>query len=85
MQLITKNKISDHPQCGALISSETPKDMEPMKSFRVVLSQSHTSMDKRLSLSDGFSLLHRDTKEKQDKTFNLSNTLFLLQLKAQKC
>lgn len=49
--------ITDHPAVGALMSSDTPKDMDPMKSFRVVRSQSHTSMDRRRSLSNAFSLL----------------------------
>lgn len=38
--------------------------MEPMKSLRVVLSQSHTSTERRRSLSDGFNLLHTNTHEK---------------------
>lgn len=36
--------------------------MEPMKSFLVVRSQSHTSTERRRSLSDGFSLLNKGTK-----------------------
>ena len=61
-----KLKITDHPMLGALMSSDTPNDMEPMKSFRVVRSQSHTSTDRRRSLSDAFSLLNTSTKgEKQ--------------------
>lgn len=48
---------TDHPHVGALMSSETPNDMEPMKSFLVVRSQSQISMDRRRSLSEAFSLL----------------------------
>lgn len=44
------------------MSSDTPNDMDPMKSFRVVRSQSHTSMDRRRSLSDAFSLLSTYTQ-----------------------
>lgn len=40
------------------MSSDTPKERAPMKSFLVVRSQSHTSTDRRRSLSVGFSLLH---------------------------
>jgi len=50
-------KIPYHPHTGDFMSSDTPKDIEPMKSLRVVLSQSHTSTDSRRSLSAGFSLL----------------------------
>lgn len=50
------------PHTGALMSSDTPKDMEPMKSLRVVLSQSHTSTDRRRSLSDAFNLLDTGTQ-----------------------
>jgi len=41
-----------------------PKDMAPMKSFLLVRSQSHTSTDKRLSLSVSLRLLwwHEDGK-----------------------
>lgn len=39
------------------MSSETPNDRAPMKSFLVVRSQSHTSIDSLRSLSEGFSLL----------------------------
>lgn len=46
------------PHSGALKSSETPNDMDPMKSFLVVRSQSHTSIDSRRSLSVAFSLLN---------------------------
>lgn len=56
--------LTHQPHRGALISSDTPKDMEPMKSLRVVLSQSHTSTDRRRSLSDGFNLLHTNMHEK---------------------
>ncbi len=56
--------LTHQPFKGALISSDTPKDMEPMKSLRVVLSQSHTSTDRRRSLSNGFNLLHTNTHEK---------------------
>ena len=45
------------PSTGALSSSETPKDMAPMKSFREVRSQSHTSTLSRRSTSPGFRLL----------------------------
>lgn len=38
-----------------------------MKSFRVVRSQSHTSTDRRRSLSDAFSLLNVDTKRKKSQ------------------
>lgn len=44
------------------MSSDTPKDMEPMKSLRVVLSQSHTSTDRRRSLSNAFNLLRTRTQ-----------------------
>lgn len=40
------------------MSSDTPKERAPMKSFLVVRSQSHTSTDSRRSLSVGFSLLY---------------------------
>lgn len=53
--------LTHQPHTGALISSDTPKDMEPMKSLRVVLSQSHTSTDRRRSLSDAFNLLQKHT------------------------
>lgn len=46
-----------HPLAGIFISSETPKEREPMKSFRVVRSQSQISTDSRRSLSEGFNLL----------------------------
>lgn len=49
------------PQTGDFISSETPKERAPMKSFLVVRSQSHTSTDSRRSLSVAFSLL-QDTR-----------------------
>lgn len=45
------------PSTGALSSSETPKDMAPMKSLREVRSQSHTSTLSRRSTSPGFRLL----------------------------
>lgn len=48
---------SYHPLAGIFISSETPKEREPMKSFRVVRSQSQISTDSRRSLSEGFNLL----------------------------
>ena len=64
-------KVTDHPQLGILSSSDTPNDMEPMKSLRVVRSQSHTSTDRRRSLSEAFSLLHAHTKgrKKQHVTY----------------
>lgn len=49
------------PQTGDFISSDTPKDSAPMKSLRVVRSQSQTSTDRRRSLSVAFSLLHTHT------------------------
>jgi len=45
------------PQTDDFISSDTPKDRAPMKSFLVVRSQSHTSTDSLRSLSVGLSLL----------------------------
>lgn len=48
---------SHQPSTGALSSSETPKDMAPMKSLREVRSQSHTSTLSRRSTSPGFRLL----------------------------
>lgn len=45
------------PSTGALSSSETPKDMAPMKSLREVRSQSHTSTLSLRSTSPGFRLL----------------------------
>lgn len=58
------------PQTGDFISSETPKERAPMKSFLVVRSQSHTSTDSRRSLSVAFSLLHdtRTTRTSSDFT-----------------
>ena len=49
------------------MSSDTPKDKEPMKSFLVVRSQSHTSTDSLRSLSVALSLLenNKDTQEVQ--------------------
>ena len=47
------------PQTDDFMSSETPKERAPMKSFLVGLSQSHTSTDSRRSLSEGFSLLQK--------------------------
>lgn len=61
------------------MSSDTPKDMEPMKSFLVVRSQSHTSMDRRRSLSDAFSLLRTHTHKQEQ-----SLTLFPLMCVKQK-
>lgn len=49
-----------HPLAGIFISSETPKEREPMKSFRVVRSQSQISTDSRRSLSEGFNLLQKN-------------------------
>lgn len=46
-----------HPSTPCFCSSEMPKDMAPMKSFLLVRSQSHTSTDKRLSLSVSLRLL----------------------------
>ncbi len=45
------------------MSSDTPNDIDPMKSLRVVLSQSHTSTDSRRSLSAGFSLLEQTDRQ----------------------
>ena len=59
---------TDHPQAGALMSSDTPKDMEPMKSFLVVRSQSHTSTDNLRSLSIIFSLLGEVGKAQGERT-----------------
>lgn len=53
----TEASVSYQPQTGAFISSDTPKERAPMKSFLVVRSQSHTSTDSLRSLSVGFSLL----------------------------
>ena len=50
-----------HPLAGIFISSETPKERDPMKSFRVVRSQSQISTDSRRSLSEGFNLLPKNT------------------------
>lgn len=57
-----------HPLAGIFISSETPKEREPMKSFRVVRSQSQISTDSRRSLSEGFNLLQRQTHTQYIKT-----------------
>lgn len=51
---------SYHPLAGIFISSDTPKERDPMKSFLVVRSQSQTSTDNRRSLSVGFNLLKKD-------------------------
>lgn len=48
------------PSKGPLNSSETPKDMAPMKSLRVVRSQSQTSMERRRSMSPGCRVLLSD-------------------------
>lgn len=40
-----------------LMISDIPKDMEPMKSFREVRSQSQTSISNRRSLSSAFNSL----------------------------
>lgn len=61
-RIIQLNDETHQPHTGALMSSDTPKDMEPMKSLRVVLSQSHTSTERRRSLSDAFNLLHTHTQ-----------------------
>lgn len=55
-----------HPSTGALRSSETPKDIAPMKSFRDVLSQSHTSTLSRRSTSPGFRLLWEGWKQSEE-------------------
>ena len=44
--------------CGFLMTSEIPKDMEPIKSLRVVRSQSQTAISNRRSLSSGFKSLN---------------------------
>lgn len=62
--------MTDQPQVGALISSDTPNDMDPMKSLRVVRSQSHTSMERRRSLSAAFSLLSTHTHTHTQKISN---------------
>lgn len=59
------NPVAHHPSTGALSSSETPKDIAPMKSFRDVLSQSHTSTLSRRSTSPGFRLLWRGWGESE--------------------
>lgn len=51
---------SYHPLAGIFISSDTPKESDPMKSFLVVRSQSQTSTDNRRSLSVGFNLLKKE-------------------------
>lgn len=66
------------PQTGDFISSETPKDRAPMKSFLVVRSQSHTSTDSRRSLSVAFSLLH-DTRTTRIR-FHSPSWVFLLEI-----
>lgn len=68
--------ITDHPTVGALMSSDTPNDMDPMKSFRVVRSQSHTSMDRRRSLSDAFSLLSTYTQSRRESNTVMSCLIF---------
>lgn len=45
---------SHHPSTPSFWSSEMPKDSDPMKSLRLVRSQSHTSTDRRRSLSYSF-------------------------------
>lgn len=51
------------PSTGALSSSDTPKDMAPMKSLREVRSQSHTSTLSLRSTSPGFRLLREEEAE----------------------
>ncbi len=46
-----------HPSTPCFRSSEMPKDREPIKSFRLVKSQSQISTDSLRSLSDSFRLL----------------------------
>lgn len=66
---------SHHPHAGIFMSSDTPKEREPMKSFRVVRSQSHTSTDNLLSLSVGFNLLQR-RKEQQMPVWYIYKTYY---------
>lgn len=54
-----------HPSTPCFCSSEMPKESDPIKSFRLVKSQSHTSTDRRRSLSLSLSLL-RDINRKKD-------------------
>lgn len=55
---------SHHPSTPSFWSSEIPKDSDPMKSLRLVRSQSHTSTDRRRSLSYSFRWL----EEKQGQS-----------------
>lgn len=52
---------SYHPMAPCFCSSEMPKDMEPMKSFLLVKSQSQISTDRRRSTSVSLSLLTTKT------------------------
>lgn len=49
----------NQPSAGSFMISEIPKDIDPMKSLREVLSQSHTSIRSRRSLSSGFRSLQK--------------------------
>lgn len=51
------SRLSHHPFTPCFWSSEMPKDREPIKSFRLVKSQSQISTDSLRSLSDSFRLL----------------------------
>lgn len=53
---------SYHPSIPCFCSSEIPKDSDPMKSFLLVKSQSHTSTERRRSLSVSLRLLRNQNK-----------------------
>lgn len=54
--------LSHHPSIPCFCSSDIPKDSDPMKSFLLVKSQSHTSTDRRRSLSLSLRLLAKENK-----------------------
>lgn len=56
---------SYHPSTLCFWSSEMPKDSDPMKSLRLVRSQSHTSTDRRRSLSYSFRWLSGGDEDNQ--------------------
>ncbi len=55
--------------------SEIPKDIDPIKSFREVRSQSQISTKSRLSLSSGFKSMVSVWKKKTNKTLSQSNEI----------
>lgn len=60
------SRLSHHPFTPCFWSSEMPKDREPIKSFRLVKSQSQISTDSLRSLSDSFRLLS-DTERRREE------------------